>query len=355
MMATTLQLGMLITAYRNRQGRGMSNQLKMFLDLTKSLPRRMVDWDSCDRIDRQRRCLVGYGLSAILLALHPSGAYSEQRKLVKTGFDVNRLSVSTGGTGEPALFIHGFGSSKYTWFHVCQGMKDILTYYAIDLPGSGSSPAPADFVYSLENFADVVADFILTKDLENLTLVGTSLGGGVALLTLLRHSQELSSRIKAICLIDSIAYPQSLPFFVGLLRIPLFGPLAVDLIPGEVQARAVLSYCYFNDALITPEQVQEYAGYFRRRDARTALQKTARLIDQERLSAYMKQFATITKPCLLIWGREDKVVPLDIGQRLARDLPHSELVVIDRCGHMPQEECSRELIAPLRRFIQSRA
>lgn len=304
-------------------------------------------------VDGHRRLLVKCVLSSTL-TLYPLVTGGETRKLMSTGFDIRQLSFSTGGTGTPALFIHGFGSSKYTWRNVCTALEDMLTYYAIDLPGSGMSPAPADFVYSLQNLADVVTEFILARDLRNLTLVGTSLGGGVVLLALLRHSQELYRRVRDVCLIDGIAYPQSLPFFVSLLRVPFLGSAAVELIPSEVQARSVLSYCYFDDTLITQEQVQEYAGYFTRREVRVALQETARLIDPERLAPYIKQFPTIMQPCLLIWGRNDKVVPLEIGQRLARELPHSELLIIDRCGHMPQEECPNRIIPAIRRFIEQR-
>lgn len=267
------------------------------------------------------------------------------------GIDIEKLSLTTGGSGAPAVFIHGFGSSKFTWRHVCRGVADICTYYAIDLPGSGDSPAPAEFDYSLENLADVVVEFIVKRDLQNVTLVGASLGGGLALLTMLRQPERFLQRIRSLCVVDGISYPQQFPFFVGLLRVPIFGSLLVELFSAKTQARAVLDYCYFDDSLITTSQVEEYASYFRRPEVRSALLKTAQQIDTQKLYRYLPKLKTILAPSLLIWGKQDRVVPVEVGRRLARELTNSQMVVIDRCGHMPQEERPEEVISAIKQFI----
>jgi pimeloyl-ACP methyl ester carboxylesterase len=264
--------------------------------------------------------------------------------------DIDRLAVVSGGSGEPVLLIHGFGFSKFTWRHLCQSLGDSFTYYALDLPGSGNSPAPSGFEYSLEELSDVVADFIVRKDLRNLMLVGWSLGGGVALLSLLRHAPELTHRIKKLCIIDGIAYPQKFPFFVGLLRIPFLGPALQRFLPAGALAHAVLRYCYSDCGLITKEQIREYAGHLRKKEVRQALTRTARSINVARLSDYIARINTIDVPALLIWGSEDRAAPLEIGLRLANELRRSRLVVIQRCGHMPHEERPSEVIAAVRQF-----
>jgi pimeloyl-ACP methyl ester carboxylesterase len=147
----------------------------------------------------------------------------------KLKFDASRLAVATGGAGEPAVFVHGFASNKATWRHVCHGLADVFSFYAIDLPGSGESPAPRQFHYTLEHFADVLTDFIIMKDLKKLTLVGASLGAAVILLALLRNKDELAPRVRSLCLIDAVAYPQDFPFFVEIMRTPFLGSLAVNV------------------------------------------------------------------------------------------------------------------------------
>jgi len=271
-------------------------------------------------------------------------------ELLSGQIDAGRLSVASGGSGDPILFIHGFGFCKFTWRHVCQALADRFTYYALDLPGSGSSPAPHGFEYSLENLSDVVSDFIIAKNLENLTVVGWSLGGGVALLSLLRRSDQLNRRVKALCIIDGIAYPQKFPFFVGLLRTPVFGPALAGVLPAQSWASALLRHCYFDSSLITKEQIDEYGGHLRKKEVRHSLVQTARSIHPERAFEYIGRLNTIEVPSLLIWGREDRAVPLEIGQQLATELRGSSLKVIDRCGHMPQEERPGEVIAAIEQF-----
>ena len=264
--------------------------------------------------------------------------------------DIDQLSVTSGGSGDPALFIHGFGFSKFTWRHLCHSLQDSFTCYAIDLPGSGDSPAPLDFEYSLQNFSDVIADFIIRKNLNNLMLVGWSLGGGAVLLSLLRRPAELISRIKSLCIIDGVAYPQKFTFFLGLLRLPMFSPALLGLVPAEAHASAVLRYCYFNPRLITQEQIEEYGKHLRKRHVRQSMINTAKSMDPQSLSKYIDRLKMIDVPSLLIWGQEDRAIPLQIGKRLAGDLKRSSLKIIERCGHMPHEECPDEVITAIREF-----
>ena len=156
-------------------------------------------------------------------------------------------------------------------------------------------------------------------------MVGASLGAAVILVALLRNRDELAPRVRALCLIDAIAYPQDFPFFVEILRTPLIGPLA-------------LTFPFF--------------AQIPRRRAGEALIRTARSLNAKHLSRYVQRLDTILLPTLVIWRRKDGVVPLRAGKRLARDLPNSHLIVIDHCGHSPHTECPAEVISALKEFAQ---
>lgn len=262
-----------------------------------------------------------------------------------------QLAISSGGSGPPALLVHGIGSSKTTWRALCAGLADSFTYYAIDLPGAGESPAPPEFDYSLENLAIVVKDFIVSKDLQHLTLIAHSFGAGVALLSLIGADDRFLKRIKCVCVLDGICYPQTMPSFVRALRSPVFGALLTELVPSNFQTRTVLESCYYDKSRITAEQVRRYGRMLSRPDVRHALRKTARQIDPNQLAKYVPLLSSINLPCLLIWGREDRIVPIQNGLRLQRDLPIAEIKIINNCGHMPHEECSRETVEALKAFL----
>jgi pimeloyl-ACP methyl ester carboxylesterase len=245
----------------------------------------------------------------------------------KIHFDVSNLALESGGSGDPALFVHGFGSSKSSWRRVCSGLGDVFSFYAIDLPGFGESPAPRHFQYTLENYADALTDFIVMSDLKTLTLVGTSLGASVILLAGLRNKVELAPRLRSLCLIDAIVYPRHFSYLVEILQTsislaPLFGFLATDL--------------------LWPERSR----------IKEAMVETVRRIDVEHFAHYVPRLNTIDLPALVIWGREDEVVPLRFGRRLAHDLPNARLVVIDNCGHAPHRQRPDKVIAALREFGQ---
>jgi pimeloyl-ACP methyl ester carboxylesterase len=257
-------------------------------------------------------------------------------------FDVRRLAVSTSGSGAPAVLVHGFASTRLVWRGLCRALRDDFTCHAIDLPGCGESPAPAHFSYTLEHLSDVLADFIVMKDLREVTLVGASLGAAVILLALLRNRDVLAPRLKALCLIGAVAYPQNFPFALAALRSPL-GSLAVNLPSFMRVLPPMMVEAFF--AVAPPRYAR-----FRRRNVRAALLNTARLIDANALARYVPRLKTIGVPTLLVWGRDDRLVPLRLGRRLHRDLPSSRLVVIDRCGHRPHVECPDKVAAALKKF-----
>jgi pimeloyl-ACP methyl ester carboxylesterase len=239
----------------------------------------------------------------------------------KNKFDASRLVVAIGGKGEPAIFVHGLASNKLIWRRVCHGLKDVFSCYAIDLPGSGDSPAPRHFQFTIENFADVLTDFIVLKDLKRLTLVGSSLGAAIILVALLRNRDELAPRVRALCLIDAIAYPQDFPFIVEILRTPILAPIAL-----------------------------RFFAQIPRRTVGEALIRTARLLNVKKLNRYARRLDAIPFPTLVIWGRKDSVVSLSFGKRLARHLPNARLVIINNCGHSPHMECPNKVVSALKEF-----
>ena len=302
-----------------------------------------------------RRALLT-AAACILSTAHGPAAAQSQRPTAP-GISAPQLAAVSGGAGPPALFIHGFGSSKYTWRRVCAGLQDVFSCHAIDLPGHGESPAPADFDFSVENLSDVVARYIESRDFKNLTVVASSLGATVTLLAMLRNAISLGQRVSSLCIIDGACYPQTLPFFVDLLRWPVVGELSESVAPSqqaaEVLARLVLGYCFFDDSRITEEHIKEYAGYVRHRENRRAIGRIARSIDTATLSRYVPLLKTIKIPSLLIWGREDRVIPIESGRRLHRDLANAQFFAVERCGHLPQEERPDDVVSLMNRFYKT--
>jgi pimeloyl-ACP methyl ester carboxylesterase len=218
------------------------------------------------------------------------------------------------------------------------------------LKGCGRSPKPLDTHYSTEEKADDIYKLILEEELTNLTLVGNSLGGAIALLVALRLAKEKSDRLSKLILIDSAGDKGHLPFFLKLLRSILGTPM-IYLAPSKLAAMMTLRMCYYDSRKTTKEQINAYAAPLASRAGRHALLQTARQCIPANADELIAQMGTITVPTLILWGREDRVIPLKVGQQLQQLLPNSTLEVIEHCGHIPQEEKPDETIACISRFL----
>jgi pimeloyl-ACP methyl ester carboxylesterase len=244
------------------------------------------------------------------------------------------LHFESTGSGRPLLLLHGFGATLFTWRLIAPALAAKHRVVCVDLLGFGGSPKPSDGDYSLRHQSELVQALMREHGLDGVTLVGHSFGGGVALMTAL---QMRWPAVRSLVLIDAPAYPQPLPLFLKTLRTRA-GPFLTETLPAEEQVRAVLRLAYYDDAAVLEESVHVYAQSLRSEGGAHALVQTARELVPPDLEAISRTYPQLDVPALLIYGREDQIVPFTTGERLARALRDARLVVLDRTGHIPQEE-----------------
>lgn len=263
------------------------------------------------------------------------------------------LSWEESGSGRPLVLVHGFGASRFTWRRWIPELERHHTVYRVDLKGFGDSPRPRDGRYGPTDQAELLVRWIRRQELEDATLVGHSLGGGIILHAALQLLHEEPLRLRNLAVISGAAYPQQIPRYIGLARLPVFPRLALSVVPSRALLRRVLREICHAEAVITPDQVEGYAAPLDLPGTRYAILQAARQVIPAGLESVVAQYPRMTLPTLLIWGREDPVVPLGVGRRLEHDLPNARLVVLDRCGHLPQEERPAEALEALTDFLGS--
>ena len=262
------------------------------------------------------------------------------------------LDVVRRGSGPPLVFLHGFGASRFTWRVWADDLARTHELHLIDLFGLGAAPQPSDGDYGPVAQADAVVRYLRERDLRGATIIGHSLGGGIALLAALRLAElGQSHRLAGLVSVAGPAYRQAIPKYIGLARLPLLGALLFALWTPEKIVRRVLRFIVFDKEGVTDEQIEGYAAPLRGRAARHALVQTARQILPPDLDDLSARYGTIAQPMLLLWGRHDHVIPLAVGERLAHDLPRARLVVLERCGHNPPEELPAESLHAVRAFL----
>ena len=265
------------------------------------------------------------------------------------------LHYETHGTGDPILCLHGFGANLYSWRHLVEPLSPKHRLIMVDLKGHGLSPKPRDNKYSIYHQAAIILNFIDKQDLKNLTLIGHSFGGGVALATAITLIENEPGLLKKLILIDNIAYEQPLPFFIKLLRTPLLGSTLPRLLSSKSKVKMILKLAYYDNEKITEDMVEEYAKAIAMPGGNYALRQTAEQLipNEEEIHKFTSRFSTINVPTLIIWGREDRIVPLEVGQKLEKNISNSEFHIIDSCGHIPHEERTEKSLPLIEGFINS--
>ncbi|HBB88651.1 MAG TPA: hypothetical protein DC047_13655 [Blastocatellia bacterium] len=272
----------------------------------------------------------------------------------KSGCTKTGLYYAIYGTGQPLLALHGLGASMYSWREFVK-VKDTFPGYQIiliDFKGSGNSAKPHDKNYSILTQRDLVLQFIQELNLRNLTLVGNSYGGAVSLSVAIKLCEPQSPKILSrLILIDSGGYDLLLPWYLKLLRTPVLGWLVLHILSARQSADTVLKDAYYNKDLITEPQIDAYAAPIGARGGRYALLQIAKGVIPPNIGKITAQYPSINVPTYILWGLNDKVIPLKIGEMLHAAIGGSRLELINECGHVPQEEKPAETICWMRDFL----
>lgn len=262
------------------------------------------------------------------------------------------LHKEVSGSGKPVLLIHGFGNSIYVWRHLIPELEKQNKVIAIDLKGFGDSPKPVDDRYSVYEQARLIHDYVVENDLKDVTIMGHSLGGGIALVASLYLQQSNPGRQRGLVLIDSIAYPQQLPMFIRVLATPVLGPLITGVVPPEIQIKQVMKLVYAENSTVPADAVKVYAKALRTPEGRYAAVTSARQLQPLDLEELSLQYPSLQVPTLIVWGKQDKIIPVSVGKRLHQAIPDSRLFVIDDSGHSPAEEQPQVLLPLVESFLR---
>jgi pimeloyl-ACP methyl ester carboxylesterase len=256
-----------------------------------------------------------------------------------------------GDSGDPIVLIHGFGATSFTWRYWAPELARDHRVFMVEPERFAPGEEPFPEYHTPEGQAGLIETLILQNDLKRVTLVGHSLGGGIALLTAIRLMDRGEDRLLGLVIVSGAAYPQRIPPAISIARIPLVGEAFLKVVPARWLIRLILRVICYDPNVVTRNQVEAYSEVLLTKEGRYGLVRLARKVIPEAADSLVRRFREIRVPTLLLWGRHDPVVKVGIGERLKEDLPDATLVVLEECGHVPPEEQPRESLAPVRSFI----
>lgn len=271
-------------------------------------------------------------------ALYRSG------QLHEVTIDGHRLAYADIGTGRALFLLHGFSGSLFDWRKMVfplaeRGFRVIVP----DMLGAGESSKPADADYSVKAQGGRMARLLDHLRIEKTVLIGNSYGGGVALVVA-RQRPELVDRM---ILLDAYCYPDGLPAIAKPVRMPVIPEWFTGIVSLEAAARYLLPLTDEMD----PGDVEEYAREVGAEGRSMTIIKTLRSMLSDNLSEWEARLRSTYTSALVLWGGRDRTLPVDLGRRLARDLPQARLAIIEKAGHMPNQETPKEVLQHIDREL----
>jgi pimeloyl-ACP methyl ester carboxylesterase len=267
----------------------------------------------------------------------------------------HRVIYRTAGSGPPVVLIHGMVNSSRHWERVALQLAERYTVIAPDLIGHGDSAAVRGD-YSIGAHAASIRDLLAVIGIDRATIVGHSLGGGVAM----QFFYQFPQRTERLVLISS-----------GGLGHDVSPLLRSAALPGMNQVLALVAHRRILDAMWAAGERLKQRGHgkgvyiqaivralrpLEQPGARAAFLHTLRsVIDVhgQRVSARDRLYLLGSMPTLIVWGERDHTIPLEHGLATHEAVPHSRFETLPRAAHFPHLEDPEGLARVLREFIES--
>jgi len=294
-------------------------------------------------------------LAAVVLAIASQVARDVPVDELKQSFaggasrfvDVGGLSVHyrDEGEGPPIVLLHGTGASLHTWDAWTEGLRGHFRVSRMDLPGFGLTGPNRDDDYRIDAYVEFLEAFRKRLGLDGFALAGNSLGGQIAWSYAVAHP----ARVKALVLVDPVGFPIDRPALVfRLARIPGISWLMTKLDPGPLTERT-LRDAYGDPRKVTPALVERYRMLALREGNRRAFVKRVAQRAEDRSADIGK----VRAPTLILWGAQDRLVPVAHAHRFQGAIPSARLVIYEGVGHVPMEEIGERSAADADAFVSA--
>jgi pimeloyl-ACP methyl ester carboxylesterase len=246
------------------------------------------------------------------------------------------------GSGPVVVLVHGLGSRKEDWLPVVAPLSQKYRVLVPDQIGFGHSDKPL-MDYRIQTYVDFLDEFLRDLKVEKASLVGESLGGWISAL----YAAEITGGahvvpVEKLVLVDAAGLNQEKPVP------PVLNPSTLAGMRGLMEAIFYDTTWVTEDALrrIFADKLSLHDGY----TVRSILSNPA--IASERLDTRLHE---IHVPTLVVWGKQDNLLPIVNGERYAAGIAGARLVSFDKCGHVPPIEKAEEFVSTVTAFLSGAA
>lgn len=248
------------------------------------------------------------------------------------------------GNGTPILFLHGTSSSLHTWDAISNQLKTNYRIIRVDLIGAGITGPHPQRDYSMDMYMRFLEDFTTFLGLDELIIAGNSSGGMLAWNYAVLHPQKVSGLI----LINSAGFTMhKVPLRFRLVQYGLGRWLLTQATPTWMVKKGLSEVLYSKKP--DSQSIERYQSLMLREGNRQAFVDFMR----NRQPANTALLSSIQAPTLLLWGRHDKLYPLDQAHMFQAHIPTAHLEVLEQSAHIPMEEDPYTCSSQIQTFINT--
>jgi pimeloyl-ACP methyl ester carboxylesterase len=255
-----------------------------------------------------------------------------------------KIQYIEAGSGPTVILLHGLGGDKSNWAYTTPVLAKNYHVYVPDQIGFGESDKPL-IAYRIGTLVDFLDGFYKKLGIAKAIVVGNSLGGWTAAAFTLAHPEK----VDRLVLVDSAGYS------LAKTGVQAQRELLQVLNPSTVASeKALMGIILANKAMVTDAFAEgAFAQHMRRNDGYTIDRFLDSLLRNE--DVIDGKLDAIKVATLVVWGREDGLIPLSAGQMMGTEIAGSQTVILDHCGHVPQIECAVPFNTALMEFLAGTA
>jgi pimeloyl-ACP methyl ester carboxylesterase len=251
-----------------------------------------------------------------------------------------------------AILLHGLGGYIENWEENVAALAQVRRVYALDLVGFGRSDKP-QVTYSIPYLTEFVQKFMIVQGVDRAALIGESMGGAIAL----RFALQYPHQVEKMVLATSAGLGKELSIYLRVMSLPVLGELFGR--PSRKGSAQLIRQFFYNQDLIADQWIEYDYEMSSLPGAQHCLLSALRSMSNVwggRSNAYrpiLDHLEEIEVPTLVIWGAQDRILPVAHAHRAVKSLPNARVHIFDPCGHVPNIERAEEFNALVTDFLSN--
>ncbi|WP_257288047.1 alpha/beta fold hydrolase [Endozoicomonas sp. SESOKO2] len=287
-------------------------------------------------------CLVGYSVTPSE-RLFQIGVSAERKlaglstKSIMIG--EGEISYIEGGTGDVILFLHGFGANKDNWVRLAKHLKNDYSVIALDLPGFGNSFKDINLKYDVESQVSRVNEFINKLGITKFHIAGNSMGGYIAG----NYASKYPEQVMSLWLLNTLGVQSAddSEMFKDISE----NKRPMVLAKNRSEFDQLISFVFANPPFMPEFVISELSKTaIKSYDLNYKIFHEVHKIDQNKISFSLpldSELGKFSKPVLITWGRQDRVLHHSGAKVLSKIVPQSEIIIMNDIGHLPMMEAPK--------------